>query len=267
MQQFTTFVKQWLIPGSMQLLFLGIVIGVLLLNAGWPMQVLGHAWLTALGVMYWCLSLPAVAAALIARLGSRYGTINDPHTATGARVLVVVGNGNVHYTDTRHSVDYLTRRSAFCVFEAARVQALLHPELVIATGGAAGHPAARPESELMRDLLETCGVPAEQIIAEARSQTTDEQVTNVLAIVAERNISGPLIVVTTSAHMTRVVSLFETRGAHVLPSITPELRYDDGRTGWRRWWPSMAALTGSASAMYEYLANVQAAGRSMTRAR
>jgi uncharacterized SAM-binding protein YcdF (DUF218 family) len=266
MTSFANFVKQWLIPGSMPFLFLGIVAGVMLLNAGPVALTAGRALLTALALLYWCLSLPAVANALIASLGQRYGTIDRPETAAGARVLVVVGNGSVHYTDGRCAVDYLTRRSVFCVFEAARLNALLNPDLVISTGGVAGNVNARPESELMRDLLVTCAVPAEKIVAESRSRTTAEQVANVLALVGQRQVTGPLVVVTTPAHMTRVITLFNQHGARTVPSITPELRYDEGREGWRRWWPSMSALTGSSSAMYEYLANVQAAGRAQRKA-
>jgi hypothetical protein len=50
------------------------------------------------------------------------------------------------------------------------------------------------------------------------------------------------------------MALFRARGIDAVPSVTPDLRYDEGRTGWRRWSPSTAALRGSESAMYEFLA-------------
>jgi hypothetical protein len=53
-----------------------------------------------------------------------------------------------------------------------------------------------------------------------------------------------------------VIAWFVAQGVDAIPSVTPDLRYDEGRTGWTRWWPSMAALRGSESAMYEYLALV-----------
>jgi hypothetical protein len=62
--------------------------------------------------------------------------------------------------------------------------------------------------------------------------------------------------VTTAAHMARVMSLLTSHGVDAVPSVTPDLRYDEGRAGWGRWRPSMAALRGSESAMYEYLALV-----------
>lgn len=254
-----TFVKSWLIPGSMSFLLAAVAVGAVLLNAGPWALVFGRVWLTGLALLYWVLSLPVVASALITRMGRRYTTIRQREEAIGADVLVVVGNGSVHYTDGTFGIDYLTRRSVFCVFEAARLQALLAPHLVITTGGVAGDPRARPEAVLMRDLLVERGVPDERIVVEAHSRSTHEQVTNVMAMLVERGLAGPLVVVTTTAHMPRVAALFAARGARIVPSVTPELRYDNGLTGWRRWWPAMSALTGSASALYELMAGVRSA--------
>jgi hypothetical protein len=56
--------------------------------------------------------------------------------------------------------------------------------------------------------------------------------------------------------MSRVMSLAQMHGIRAVASVTPELRYDGGRRGVGRWWPSPAALVGSESAMYEYLARI-----------
>lgn len=259
MRTLVSFVKQWLVPGTMPFLLLSLLAGTVLLNAGPTFLAAGRVWLTAVAVLYWLLSLPAVAAALIDRQGREYQSIIRPEDAVGATVLVVVGNGSVHYSDGTHAVDYLTRRSVFCVFEGARLYKVFRPDFVIATGGDAGNrPGATPEAELIRQMAVACGVPGDRVIVESRSRTTAEQVTNVVALLSERGIDGPVVVVTTSAHIARVASLFADRGMRIVPAVTPELRYDEGRSGWRRWWPSMAALTGSASAMYELLARVYA---------
>ena len=255
MSRVTTLIKQWLIPGSTPLLFVGVAAGAVLIAAGHPIDSAGRAAIVALALVYWTLSLPVVAAALIAGLGTRFGRIDSAASGRGARVLVAVGNGSVHYTDGRHAVDYLTRRSVYSAFEAARVFELLQPDLVITTGGPAGPPPARPEADLMRELLVTSGVPHDVIVSEGASATTEQQVANVATLIAARGLAGPVAVVTTTAHMTRVVALFAARGISVAPSVTPELQYDDGRTGVGRWLPSMAALVGNSSAMYEYLAN------------
>lgn len=261
---FGAVVKQWLVPGSTPLLFVGVVTGAACIALGSPLRGAGQTLIIALAAAYWVLSLPAVAATLIAGLGTRFGRIGSEARARGVRVLVAIGNGSVHYTDGRRSVEYLARRSVYCALEAARVFELLTPELVITTGGPAGPPPARPEADLLRELLIDVGVPESAIVAERRSTTTEQQVVNVLALVSDRQLRGPLAVVTTTAHMTRVAALFSARGVDIVPSVTPDLLYDEGRTGLGRWLPSMTALIGSSSAMYEYLANTQRALRAST---
>ncbi len=224
----------------------------MLLNAGTRSETLGRTLLTTLAAVYWVLSLPAVSAPFSRWTSGDARAIASADEARGVRTLVVLGNGSVHYTDGRRHVDYLTRRSVFCAFEAARVYAMCVPELVIASGGSHG---GRSEAELLRELLVHFGVPQNVVTLEDRSQTTAEQVQAIRAIVGEA-VSRPLIVVTTPSHWPRVRSLFERIGLPVVPSITPELRYDEGQAGWRRWWPSQAALAGSAAASYELLARV-----------
>jgi uncharacterized SAM-binding protein YcdF (DUF218 family) len=258
MSRAAAIVKRYLIPGSTMFLLAGFAIGVVLLNSGPSMQ-WGRIWLTALLALYWLLSLPVIAHALIQSLQHRYGTIRTVEEAAGATVLVVVGNGAVRYTAGDFTIDHLTRRSAFCVFEAARLHRLLNPVWLVATGGGEAGQHARTESELMRDELVRFQVPADRILLESTSRTTEEQVANVARLLEQRGLGGPILVVTTGAHMPRVMKLFDGRGIEAIASVTPELRYDDGRRGWRRWYPSAAALRGSESAIYEYLARCYAA--------
>jgi hypothetical protein len=69
----------------------------------------------------------------LAATRARTLTAGDAH---GANVLVVVGNGSVHYTAGAFASHQLTRRSTFCAFEAARLYPLIRPDWVVATGGA-----------------------------------------------------------------------------------------------------------------------------------
>ena len=242
----------------MTFLALGLCVSVILLHGGPSFRWLADAWLLTLAVMYWFLSAPAVAEALIRRLQGRYGTIGTVADARGARVIVAVGNGSMSYTDGRFRVDILTRRSTFCVFEVARLCVLLQPDCIIASGGSPSI-GARAESELMRDQLVTFNVQPERIVLDSTSRTTEEQAANVAQLLTEHGHPARAVVVTTAAHMPRVMQLFRGAGIDAVPSVTPDLRYDDGRKGWRRWSPSVAALRGSESAMYEYLALVDSA--------
>lgn len=248
-------VKRMLIPGSMTFLSLGLVLTVALLHARPPIRPIGDLWFGVLVASYWLLSLPVVAHALIGRLQGRYGTIRTTAEAHGAKAIVVVGNGSVSYTDGLFTTDQLTRRSTFCAFEATRLYRILQPDDVIVSGGTPTlGSAARAEADLMREQLVKFGVPAERIRADTASRTTEEQAAHVARLLQQRDPRASVVVVTTAAHMPRVMKLFVAQGIDAIPSVTPDLRYDEGRTGWARWWPSTAALRGSESAMYEYLA-------------
>lgn len=250
-----TFVKKMLIPGSLTFLTLGLGVDVVLLLSGSDAARLGRAWLAVLVAGYWLLSLPVVAATLIGRLQRQYGTIQAPSEAKGAQVLVVIGNGSVTYAAGDLVVDQLTRRTVFCVFEAARLYRLIEPAWIIVSGGPASPLArARPESELMRDQLVNFEVAPDRILLDSSSRTTREQAANIADIIEQRHLAGLIVVVTTAAHMPRVMKAFRERGLDSVPSVASALRYDEGQTGWRRWYPSTAALRGSETVMYEYLA-------------
>jgi uncharacterized SAM-binding protein YcdF (DUF218 family) len=248
-------VKHLLIPGSMTFLVLGLLVVIVLLYAAPTKRSLADAWLIGLACTYWILSLPVVAHALISGLQGRYGTISSAPDARAARVIVAVGNGSVSYTDGRFTLDQLTRRSTFCVFEAARLYQLLHTDEVIVSGGAPTlGSSARAEADLMREELVKLGVPHERIRVDPTSRTTNAQAANVARLLQQRDPLARAVVVTTAAHMPRVMKLFLAEGIDAVPSVTPDLRYDKGRVGWSRWRPSLVALNGSESAVYEYMA-------------
>jgi uncharacterized SAM-binding protein YcdF (DUF218 family) len=250
-------VKGFLVPGSMTFLSLGLLLTIVLFHGAPSIRRLGEWWFSLLVAVYWLLSLPVVANALIGRLQGRYGTIRTAADARGAKVIVAIGNGSVSYTDGLFTSDMLTRRSTFCVFETMRLYRLLQPDDVVVSGGApTPGTAARAEADLMREQLGRLGVPAERIRADTTSRTTQEQATNVARLLRQRDPLANAVVVTTAAHMPRVMTWFVAQGIDAIPSVTPDLRYDEGRTGWARWWPSAAALRGSETAMYEYLALV-----------
>jgi uncharacterized SAM-binding protein YcdF (DUF218 family) len=259
-------VVKHMIPGSLMFLIAGLAIGVVLLNSGPLTMQVARAWLTSLLALYWLLSLPVVATVLIESLRHEYDTIRTLSEAAGAKVLVVIGNGSVHYRSGELTIDQLTRRSAFCVFEAARLYRLIQPDWVIASGGVAGADArARSESELMCNQLLEFHVSPDRLLLDSTSRTTEAQVVNVARLLEQHGIDGPIVAVTTAAHMPRVMKLFRDEHIDAVASVPAGLRYDDGCTGWRRWYPTAAALRGSESVIYEYLARIYTAGRSAKR--
>jgi uncharacterized SAM-binding protein YcdF (DUF218 family) len=251
-------VKAWLVPGSTTLLLLALALGVVLLYGGPLAWRLGRLWLALVLVAYLVLATPAVANGLLSSLQGSAGSLTKIEEARGASVLVVLGNGAVGYRQGDLVVHYLLRRTAFCVLEAARLHALLKPSLVILSGGPPPqHAGDLPEAEVMRRELLRQGVPDDVLLVEGASRNTAEQADNVVALLRPRNVTH-IVLVTTPGHVERATALLVRRGIDVTPSVPLALRYGQADDSWWRWVPSMAALRGSESAMYEYLAIIQA---------
>lgn len=250
-------VKAALVPGSLPFLALGLVAGVALLYLGSRAARWGRRWLTAVALLYLLLSLSPVSSVLIAGLQGEYQPITDATGARGANVVVVIGEGAVTYAAGERALHQLGRRTAFAVLEAERLYRLLEPDWIITSGGIPDPELqTRPESAVMRDVLVGLGIPAERVLLESGSTNTAEQVAAVRRLLASRNLSGPVVIVVTAAHAGRVMATASTYGLDVVASVASDLRYGSPRSGWRRWRPSLDALRGSESAIYEYLALV-----------
>jgi uncharacterized SAM-binding protein YcdF (DUF218 family) len=251
-----------LVPGSMLLLLAGLLLGVLLLVLGDRFARWGVWWLAALAACYYLLALPAVSMALIGVLQGSYAPIQTPEEARGARTVVLIGNGAVSFVSGDMAIHQTVRRTAYGVLEAARLYRLLNPTWIISSGGIPG-PASQtlPESEIMRGELARLGIPPERVLLDSSSINTAEQVADVARVLRDRHLSGPVVFVTTPAHMKRVMFFARHAGLDAVPSVAAELRYDQALSGWQRWWPTMDAIRGSESAMYEYLALIDAWAR------
>jgi uncharacterized SAM-binding protein YcdF (DUF218 family) len=254
-QTAAAWVKAVFVPGSMAFLLSGVVVGAALLHGGPLAARIGRGVLTALAGGYVLLATPAVSSALVRGLHAGFGSIERPADAGGAPVVVVLGNGAVSHVAGGRALHQLVRRSAYCVLEGARLYELLRPEWIVASGGVADtRGQTRPESEIMRDELAKLGVPSDRVLLESESRSTAEQVAAVARLLREHALGDRTVLVTTPAHARRAMYLAGRVGLVAIPSIASELRYDDGEAGWRRWRPTLAALSGSHSAMYEYLA-------------
>jgi uncharacterized SAM-binding protein YcdF (DUF218 family) len=243
------------VPGSLSFLVLGLVCGVWLLYVGTRAARVGRLWLTVLGGVYVLLGLPVVSNALLGGLQGDYGSIERATDARGARVVVVIGEGVVSHVARAGAIDQFARQTAHCVLEGARVYRLIQPSWIVASGGVPNSLSqARPESDAIRDALLGLGVARDRLLLESDSRDTAQQVNNVARLLRERQLQGPVILVTTPAHVRRVMQLAARQKIDAVPSVAGELRYDRGQTGWRRLLPSADARRGSESALYEYLA-------------
>lgn len=150
-------------------------------------------------------------------LGRIENEVEFPSTLSGDSIIVL-GEG----TSPGPTVDglgELTGDFALNVIAALKLYNLLHVPIIISGGNNPANPNTPAEAQLSkRDLLQM-QVPANMIITETNSRTTQENAKYTRQILQELNLRSPLLV-TTAAHMPRSVALFEQEGIHVLPVPT-----------------------------------------------
>jgi len=252
---FAQFIKLYLLPGSPSFLLAGVTLALILLAARRALRAWGLALLAALVVLYWALSLPAIAEPLASRFRSEPLSALTARDLQGADAIVVLGAGVVTHSLYGYSASVPDSQTVFNAFEGARLYHLAPAPLpMIASGGIVNLEwQHEPESGVIRDLLVRAGVPAERVTLESSSKTTHEQALNLAPMIKERGWRH-VIVVAPSVQMPRAVGSFAAQGVHVVPSEAPF--HSDAPTGQTpsRWMPNGDALAVSTRAIYDYLA-------------
>ena len=77
---------------------------------------------------------------------------------------------------------------------------------VIVSGGAVVGPIT--EADVIAAYLEQMGVPAERILRESRSANTRENALNIVALLMNEAVTGPVRLVTSAMHMPRALNSF-----------------------------------------------------------
>ena len=129
--------------------------------------------------------------------------------------IVVLGGatrGDTHlstFPDLNEQADRL-------VYAAALYHAGKAPVIVL-SGGA--RPGARPEAQLMKEILAVMGVPSRSIILERSSRNTYDNALYSAAILENKNIKR-ILLVTSAYHMRRAQAVFVKQGFEVVPAPT-----------------------------------------------
>lgn len=216
------FVKEFLLPGSLSFLLLGLTLGAAALFGGLRARAWGRGWLAVLAAGYWLMSMPLVAGGLETALGSGFGPIANSSELEGVEAIVVLGGGSVTHRAPGGEVQLLSDSSALRAIEAARLYRLTDKPWVIASGGASellGGESA--ESEAMRLVLMQLGVPAERILLEAASQNTRGQALALGPMLEEQGIER-FVLVTSPTHMPRALMAFRAVGLEPIPSVAAQ---------------------------------------------
>lgn len=249
-----SFLKDALLPGTFRLLILGLVIGVALMRAPGAWGRWARRWLVLLAVMYTAMSIPALAIGMAAPLQSGWMPLGSRDAARGASAVVVLGGGVWRYRGSGYDLQVPGAVTVRRLLEAARLYRLLDSPWIVVSGGVVpGHNQSGPESDSMKALLVTLGVPAERIVIEAASRNTREQAIET-ARVLERLGARQVVLVSSPVHLPRATRLFHAAGVRPIPSATGCCAWDGRAPGVWMWWLNDGALQLSTSAVYEYAA-------------
>jgi uncharacterized SAM-binding protein YcdF (DUF218 family) len=241
--------RDLLVPGSVPFFLLALLFGTFLLYRRKDGGRTGRLWITAVVGLYWILSTPVTASALIRLLTPGYPPLQTRAEARGATAVVVLGAGMDVYHSRGDVFEASPREDALRMMEAARVYRVLDRPLVIVTGG--GGSARQTEAARMASELEAMGVPADRIIQEARATNTHGHATYVPPLLRNRHVAQ-FVLVTSRQHIDRALRAFRKAGLEPIPS-SPELDLNDV-VPVKNFLPSRDALLASEGLIYDKLA-------------
>ena len=247
-------IKEFLIPGSTWFLIIAATACALLLFGSNRRRSAGRRLLAALVMLYWVMSLPAVARGLQT---AQFGRIVDPPNLLPADPLpiVVLGNGLGGYSALGGRIDLPLGQTAMNTLFALDQFRRQPASMIIASGGVHHSDGGYSEGEIIRDALVHNGVPVDHIIVEDTSGTTREQAMASARIL--KKLAAPTcIVVTTPQQMGRAIDLFAREGIKVVPLRAGSLLWSIGDA--EPWWhwliPSTVARSVSRDVVYELIA-------------
>ena len=240
--------KELLIPGSITFLLVSLVFGVLLLFRKRDGGRAGKTWITFLILLYWVLSTPLAAIALVNLFSPDFPPVMSKADARGATAIVLLGAGMQVHRSRGDSYGAPTREGSLRVLEAARVHRVLGGVPIIATGG---HGSSMySEAGLMAHQLEQLGVPADHIIKEEQSSNTRDHALFVPPLLKQHGIEQ-FVLVTSQQHIARALATFRAAGANPVPS-TPQVYARDGGV-LEMYRPSGTGLDVSESMIYDLM--------------
>ena len=203
----------------------------------------------AVGSLY-AFSTGTVAGALERGLYD-YPALSPGTDLSAVGAIVVLGRGNHD-----NLLDYEGRITAGGpMLERLRYAASLHRRTrlpLLVTGGAV-RPSSPAEAELMaRSLKNDFGIGVRFV--ESRSRNTIENAIYSAALLAEVGITR-IVLVTHATHMFRAVDAFQRQGLMAVPApvVTSVATDDNVPLDVFAFLPSTGALSGSASAVHEYV--------------
>lgn len=234
---------------SLVLLLLGLALlamkrkraGVLSLGAGTAiLLVSGYAWFTKP-------SLRALERAHPPLIVERLA----PDLRDRIRHVVILGSGHVSDPDLPKTAQ-ISASSLYRLVEGIRLYRQLPGSRLVIAGG--GIPDPVTNARVVGDVARQIGVPAEDTIIEERPSDTLEEARMLRGLLG----GAPFVLVTSAAHMTRAVRIFEQFGMYPVPAPTDYIIKNRPGGAVASWLPSSGNLWISQRVIYEGLGRVWA---------
>jgi uncharacterized SAM-binding protein YcdF (DUF218 family) len=243
---FSHFMLIWIFPpGLILLLMLG---GFLLTRYG---KSYGNKVCICAYILFWLLSTPVLAQALIDGLQKQYPPLPASTLAASQSEIVVLGHG-VENSPEFSPRDKLSEVSASRIFYTAYLARKLHVPVVVSGGNR--NNIAHSEAEVMRNDLQNSYATAVNSV-ENTSRNTQEQSTLLLPILKNNNIRN-VYLVTNAWHMPRSMYVFKkaftASGIDIIPAPMGYISLKSESVTMNLM-PSLKALNTSAIALYEYV--------------
>ena len=125
------------------------------------------------------------------------------------------------------------------------------PRILMLGGNVYPQPGLQPEAVYARDLLVQWGIPAEAIMLETHSRTTEQNRDELRPFIQQYELKSALLV-TSALHMPRAKTIFSDLPLRITPASADVLVRDVAYPTLFEWLPSASALLLSTKALHEY---------------
>jgi len=191
-------------------------------------------------------SFPPIADLLISPLEKQFKPY-DSRVKSNIKYVVVLGGGHVYDTSVPPS-SRVSYPAIIRLVEGIKIFREIPGSKLVLSGGGLESPDT--DAETMRDVALSLGVKKDSIILESRSKDTKDQA-RIISVIVNKE---PFILVTSAAHMTRSLALFNKMGMKPLASPSDFMVRSNGLPkGYGYFVPSSNSVDKSENAIHEYL--------------
>ena len=194
-------------------------------------------------------SIPIVAARIAGGLESQYPPVTNEKLEHHDAIVVLGGGLRVPGPPTeRFQLGTLGDRYwyAFELYKAGK-----GGKIVLSGGNYYERENIKGEAFYAKKLLEQWGVVSEDIVYEAASKTTEQNMIGVSSLFQSNNMHS-MILVTSALHMPRSMEIFSHLPLKVTPASADQVVRNEKSPAWKYVVPSAEALLLSTRSLHEY---------------